>query len=46
MRYEFDEIKHRSTKFIKKSLKNLTLTIKFVKSGIKNYIFQAVSKPF
>ncbi|MDR7667333.1 transposase, partial [Methanosarcina sp. Z-7115] len=36
MRYEFDEIKHRSTKFIKKSLKNLTLTIKFVKSGIKN----------
>jgi transposase len=44
MRYEFDEIKHRSTKFIKKSLKNLTLTIKFVKSGIKNYIFANFDK--
>jgi len=39
MRYEFEELKHRSTKFIKKSLKNLTLTIKFKKNGIKNYIF-------
>ena len=39
MRYEFEEIKHRSTKFIKRSLKNLTLTIKFKKNGIKNYIF-------
>jgi transposase len=39
MRYEFEEVKHRSTKFIKKSLKNLTLTIKFVKKGIRNYIF-------
>ncbi|HEX7467633.1 MAG TPA: IS1634 family transposase, partial [Methanobacterium sp.] len=44
MRYEFDEIKHRSTKFIKKSLKNLTLTIKFVKNGIKNYIFSNFDK--
>jgi transposase len=39
MRYEFEELKHTSTKFIKKSLKNLTLTIKFKINGIKNYIF-------
>ena len=39
MRYEFEELKHMSTKFIKKSLKNLTLTIKFKINGIKNYIF-------
>ncbi len=39
MRYEFEDIKHRSTKFIKKSLKNLTLTINFKKNRIKNYIF-------
>ena len=39
MRYEFEEIKHRSTKFIKKSLMNLTLTIKFLKNGVKKYIF-------
>ena len=44
MRYEFEEIKHRSTKFIKKSLKNLTLTIKFVKNRIKNYIFANFDK--
>jgi transposase len=44
MRYEFDEIKHRSTKFIKKSLKNLTLTIKFVKNGLKNYILANFDK--
>ncbi len=39
MRYDFEEIKHRSTKFIKKSLMNLTLTIKFLKNGVKKYIF-------
>ena len=39
MRYEFKEIKHRSTKFIKKSLRNLTLTIKFIKNRTKEYIF-------
>jgi transposase len=39
MRYEFEDIKHRSTKFIKKILKNLTLTINFKKNGVKNYIF-------
>jgi transposase len=44
MRYEFEEIKHRSTKFIKKSLKNLTLTIKFVKNGLRNYIFANFDK--
>jgi transposase len=44
MRYEFEEIKHRSTKFIKKSLKNLTLTIKFVKNRIRKYIFANFDK--
>jgi transposase len=44
MRYEFEEIKHRSTKFIKKSLKNLTLTINFAKNGLKNYIFANFDK--
>jgi len=44
MRYEFEEIKHRSTKFIKKSLKNLTLTIRFVKDGLRNYIFANFDK--
>jgi len=44
MRYEFDEIKHKSTKFIKKSLKILTLTIKSAKNGIKNYIFANFDK--
>ncbi|KKH96658.1 transposase, partial [Methanosarcina sp. 1.H.T.1A.1] len=39
MRYEFEDLKRRSTKFIIKSLKNLTLTINFMKNGIKNYIF-------
>ena len=39
MRYEFEELKHISTKFIKKSLKNLTLTVKFKINGVKNYIF-------
>jgi len=38
-RYEFEELKHISTKFVKKSLKNLTLTIKFKINEIKNYIF-------
>jgi transposase len=44
MRYEFEEIKHKSTKFIKKSLKNLTLTIKFVKKGVRNHIFANFDK--
>ena len=44
MRYEFEEIKHRSTKFIKKSLMNLTLTIKFLKNGVKKYIFANFDK--
>jgi len=39
MRYEFEELKHTSTKFIKKSLKNLTLTIKLRMNGVKNYIY-------
>jgi len=39
MRYEFDELKHNSTKFIKKSLLNLTVTINHMKSGAKNFIY-------
>jgi transposase len=39
MRSEFEEVKHIYTKFIKKSLKNLTLAIKFKINGVKNYIF-------
>lgn len=38
-RYEFEELKHISTKFIKKSLKNLTLTIKFKINEVTNHIF-------
>jgi transposase len=39
MRYEFDELKHKSTKFIKKSLLNLTVTVDYMKSGAKNFIY-------
>ena len=44
MRYEFEEIKHRSTKFIKKSLSNLTLTVNFLKNGVKRHIFANFDK--
>jgi transposase len=44
MRYEFEEVKHRSTKFIKKSLSNLTLTVNFLKNGVKQYIFANFDK--
>jgi len=39
MRYEFDELKHKSTKFIKKSLLNLTVTVDYMKSGANNFIY-------
>ena len=39
MRYEFKELKHKSTKFIKKSLLNLTVTVGFLKFQAKNYIY-------
>lgn len=39
MRYEFDEVKNRSTKFIKKSLLNLTVTVDFVSGKAKKYIY-------
>jgi transposase len=39
MRYEFIELKHTSTKFIKKSISNLTVTIDFVKGKAKKYIY-------
>ena len=39
MRYEFNELKHKSTKLIKKSLLNLTVTVDFVKGQTKKYIY-------
>ena len=39
MRYEFEELKHTSTKFIKKSLSNLTVTVDFLENKNKTYIF-------
>jgi len=39
MRYDFDELKHTSTKFIKKSLMNLTVTAEFVKKCSKRFIY-------
>ena len=39
MRYEFDGVKNRSTKFIKKSLLNLTVTVDFVSGKAKKYIY-------
>ena len=45
MRYEFEGNRGANpAKFIKKSLKNLTLTIKFVKNGVRNYIFANFDK--
>ena len=38
-RYELKEFKHTSTKFIKKSLMNLTVTIDYMKNGVKNMIY-------
>jgi len=39
MRFEFEELKHTSTKFIKKSLLNLTVTVDFRENRIKSYIY-------
>jgi len=39
MRYEFKEVKHVSTKFIKKSISNLTVTVDSWKRKSKKYIF-------
>jgi len=39
MRYEMKELKHTSTKFIKKSLMNLTVTMDYMKNGVKNMIY-------
>lgn len=39
MRFEFEELKHTSTKFVKKSLLNLTVTIDFQENRNKNYIY-------
>lgn len=39
IRYEFKELKRTSTKFIKKSLMNLTVTVNHMKNGVKNLIF-------
>jgi len=39
IRFEHQELKHTSPKFIKISLMNLTVTVEFRKSGKKRYIF-------
>jgi len=39
MRYEFAELKHTSTKYIKKSISNLTVTVDSWKRKTKNYIY-------
>ena len=39
LRYEHKELKQISTKFIKKSLMNLTVTIEFAKTGEKRWIY-------
>ena len=39
IRFENEELKHTSPKFIKISLMNLTVTVEFKKSGEKRYIF-------
>jgi transposase len=47
MRFEFEELKQKSTKFIKNSLLNLTVTVDKVKGQAKKYIyanFDAINK--
>ena len=39
LRYEFNELKHKSTKFIKNSLLNLTVTVDFKGNKSKKYIY-------
>ena len=39
IQYEHEELKHTSTKFIKNSLSNLTVTVEFYKNRSKRYIF-------
>lgn len=39
MRYEINELKHISTKFIKNSLMNLTVTVDYMKNGVKKFIY-------
>ena len=39
LRYECEEIKQKSTKFIKKSLMNLTVTVEFCSKRAKRYIY-------
>ena len=39
MRYDFKDLKQTSTKFIKKSLMNLTVAIEYLENGEKRQIF-------
>lgn len=39
MRYEISELKHISTKFIKKSLSNLTVTVDSWERKVKKYVY-------
>ena len=39
LRYEFEELRHTSTKFIKKSISNLTVTVDSWKRKSKQHIY-------
>ena len=39
MRYEISELKHIATKFIKKALSNLTVTVDSWKRKVKKYVY-------
>jgi len=49
MRYEVKKVAHTSTKFIRRSLMNLTVTVEFRKDGRKRWIysnFDAINREF
>jgi len=43
IRFEHKKLKHTSAKFIKLSLMNLTVTVEFMKSGKKRYIYSNIN---
>jgi transposase len=44
MRYEIEELRHISSKFIISAMKSLTLTVEFLKNGRKRHIFANFSR--
>ncbi len=44
MRYEIEEVRHISAKFIISAMKSLTLTVEYLKNGRKRYIFANFNK--